>query len=979
MSLAVDLSSSNSKPSGGDSDSGTAYQPLESNERSHHQRHSMGVSWLRQYRLYKVTILILLLLVLLPLLAHRKLLNAEQDTPPTDVHRSRPLLDAYEDFSAMRATDLKMRIEEMLRIKSTVSVELRELESRRQKLQSDISQYNQKIEEHKQELQREQTELDRLQISVAQAQVAQREAVQRNTPDLALPRTLFPNSLPRKMNPVASGVSQSCEMHNCFDHSRCSLTSGFPVYLYDPDVYNVQRAGYDIDGFLKTTLKQTLGYNAHIVHDPKHACIYLVLVGEALLEQDLLRNNRYAAQEAEHQQLRTTAPSQVGNEGASPIDMQRLYKLPYWGGDGRNHVLLNLARRDLNSRRTNALLQQNTMRAIVVQSAFEREQFRPNYDLIVPPILGPPGGDVWQECASMVPARRKYLLTFQGELRPLLEEPQMGTHPLDDFILEHLKDMSKGATQDQFVLQFQCVPATEQHDSDAVTDWTLCGSDSSRKQLLKDSTFALILPPLSQRVSSTLMLARLYEALRSGAVPVILGADELRLPYSETIDWRRVALLLPKARITELHFLLRAVQDADLLLLRRQGRLIWERYLSSVQATVDTVIASLRDRLGIPPRPVPPIIAQSVFNSTFIPLKSDPPVGMDTEPEESLGPIEPPYASPAFRRNYTILRIQSKEAWNDWVDPFYMYPQLPFDPALPSEAKFMGSHTGFRPIGKGIGGAGKEFSEALGGNYPREQFTIVILTYEREQVLMDSLGRLYGLPYLHKVVVVWNSPKPPLDDLRWPDIGVPVAVVRAPRNSLNNRFLPFDVIETEAVLSVDDDAHLRHDEILFGFRVWREHRDRVVGFPGRYHAWDLSSNNMWHYNSNYSCELSMVLTGAAFLHKYYMYLYTYHLPQAIRDKVDEYMNCEDIAMNFLVSHITRRPPVKVTSRWTFRCPGCPVSLSEDDTHFQERHKCINFFSQVFGYTPLLNTQYRADSILFKTRIPHDKQKCFKYI
>lgn len=191
--------------------------------------------------------------------------------------------------------------------------------------------------------------------------------------------------------------------------------------------------------------------------------------------------------------------------------------------------------------------------------------------------------------------------------------------------------------------------------------------------------------------------------------------------------------------------------------------------------------------------------------------------------------------------------------------------------------------------------------------------------------------------------------------------------------------MPFDSIETEAVLSVDDDAHLRHDEIMFGFRVWREHRDQVVGFPGRFHAWDQNDHNSWNYNSNYSCELSMVLTGAAFIHKHYTYLYTHWLPQAIRDKVDEYMNCEDIAMNFLVSHLTRKPPVKVTSRWTFRCPGCPVSLSEDDTHFQERHRCINFFSQVFGYMPLLNTQYRADSILFKTRIPHDKQKCFKFI
>lgn len=90
---------------------------------------------------------------------------------------------------------------------------------------------------------------------------------------------------------------------------------------------------------------------------------------------------------------------------------------------------------------------------------------------------------------------------------------------------------------------------------------------------------------------------------------------------------------------------------------------------------------------------------------------------------------------------------------------------------------FIGSEVGFRPIGKGAGGAGKEFSESLGGNYPREQFTIVMLTYEREQVLINSLARLYGLPYLNKVLVVWNSPKPPVEDLKWPDIGVPIHVI----------------------------------------------------------------------------------------------------------------------------------------------------------------------------------------------------------
>lgn len=50
--------------------------------------------------------------------------------------------------------------------------------------------------------------------------------------------------------------------------------------------------------------------------------------------------------------------------------------------------------------------------------------------------------------------------------------------------------------------------------------------------------------------------------------------------------------------------------------------------------------------------------------------------------------------------------------------------------------------------------------------------------------------------------------------------------------------------------------------------------------------------------------------------QYYAYLYSYVMPQAIRDMVDEYINCEDIAMNFLVSHITRKPPIKV---WPVTC------------------------------------------------------------
>ena len=40
----------------------------------------------------------------------------------------------------------------------------------------------------------------------------------------------------------------------------------------------------------------------------------------------------------------------------------------------------------------------------------------------------------------------------------------------------------------------------------------------------------------------------------------------------------------------------------------------------------------------------------------------------------------------------------------------------------------------------------------------------------------------------------------------------------AGRNSLNNRFLPFSNIETEAILTIDDDQKIPLGEIQLGFR-----------------------------------------------------------------------------------------------------------------------------------------------------------------
>jgi len=55
-------------------------------------------------------------------------------------------------------------------------------------------------------------------------------------------------------------------------------------------------------------------------------------------------------------------------------------------------------------------------------------------------------------------------------------------------------------------------------------------------------------------------------------------------------------------------------------------------------------------------------------------------------------------------------------------------------------------------------------------------FSVVILTYDRMEILQQQIAQFKGLPYLNKVIVVWNNPKLPDINLHWPDIGVPVVV-----------------------------------------------------------------------------------------------------------------------------------------------------------------------------------------------------------
>jgi hypothetical protein len=106
--------------------------------------------------------------------------------------------------------------------------------------------------------------------------------------------------------------------------------------------------------------------------------------------------------------------------------------------------------------------------------------------------------------------------------------------------------------------------------------------------------------------------------MRAGAIPVVTGPGQVTLPMEEVVDWRKIAVRLPLARLPELHFILKSFPDADLLAMRRQGYYVWESYFRSPDKMADAVVSVIRSRLLIPAPSVEDVASWSVFNDSFV-------------------------------------------------------------------------------------------------------------------------------------------------------------------------------------------------------------------------------------------------------------------------------------------------------------------------------------------------------------------------
>jgi len=168
---------------------------------------------------------------MVPIITHHYLSSVGSENLSESFH-TRHKLDLPDDLGSAKAAEIKVRIEEMLRIKISVNNELRDLEAKRQKLQSEISTLGSRIEELKNDAGHKSMELDRIKLSISQAEVAHKEILERNQPELRLPAKFSPEPFSRIIPMPKKEDESQCSIYSCVDFSKCSLISNFPVFVY---------------------------------------------------------------------------------------------------------------------------------------------------------------------------------------------------------------------------------------------------------------------------------------------------------------------------------------------------------------------------------------------------------------------------------------------------------------------------------------------------------------------------------------------------------------------------------------------------------------------------------------------------------------------------------------------------------------------------------------------------------------------------
>lgn len=247
--------------------------------------------------------------------------------------------------------------------------------------------------------------------------------------------------------------------------------------------------------------------------------------------------------------------------------------------------------------------------------------------------------------------------------------------------------------------------------------------------------------------------------------------------------------------------------------------------------------------------------------------------------------------------------------------------------------------------------------------------TVVINTFKRPpKIVQDAIEFYAACDIVKHVYVIWSEKQLPPSQLTskfnaWKTPTVTFQIQST--DSLNNRFKPLDGPHTDGIFAVDDDMRVPCEDLSNAFEVWMGSSRSLVGYMPRIHIRSKSGlvyrcwwRVWWHG------VYSIILTKAAILHHDYFNMYTNVMPQSVRNLVDRSRNCEDIAMQFLISNHTGLPPIYVKAHIQDLGVFSGISTSKNVAtagHMDSRSKCLNALTSIYGKVPLVVSHTVVDS------------------
>ena len=398
-----------------------------------------------------------------------------------------------------------------------------------------------------------------------------------------------------------------------------------------------------------------------------------------------------------------------------------IHSLPHWQRHSSRHVLVELSQSTSTS---TAVLQVRTGQALLATSYLPSHPTHMHNHVLASPLLAPLP-NVYHPLPPVVSPllwnKPSPSLYFEGELTdPANYEVNISG------LCHQMHEHAQGS-----VCSIRCVRGREKGALEH--EWSLCGDARYRHGMCKKAKFALI--PTGEVGPAT--LTRLLEALQCGAIPVFIGSGPL--PFSEVIKWEKAALFLSQEMVPYMTYRLKIITREDLKTYQLQGLFLYKTYFSSQLRIVKSVVALVRHRLQHSPMWYPDYTPQALV--TTMPA--------------------------SLTHQYKMTFNYAENVWNSPPGPFYTHTR-------PSQRHSLLSAM-FSATADGIS---TPDSRTVTDHPSTERYTVVVLTYHRDQALLKMLETFQDCPMLAKVVVVWNNEQRHAEDLSWPNIGVPIEVRR---------------------------------------------------------------------------------------------------------------------------------------------------------------------------------------------------------